>query len=169
VRDRDPIKAWVRNSRAQRWVGPDAICASCRKEGRPFALIRGRVPTICFACDRKAHGRDPIESDHIFGEGNSDAQLPTPINDHRAVLSVADYELPPEVLENPDGDPIVAAAAMRLVGGRRITYIVERDTSGEMLLELAKWLRGRLGPRWWVGSPLEKFAPESSRKGKRDR
>ncbi len=107
--ERDPIKAWARKTRAQRRAGKDAAC-TCGEQ-RPFALIAGHTPPICFACDRIAHGRGPYEWNHIFGRQNSAAQVRVPINDHRAVLSVAQYDWTPETLSNPHKCDLLEAAA----------------------------------------------------------
>ena len=101
MRERDPIGAWLRNSRAQRRVGRAAACAC--GEARPFALITGYVPPCCFRCERLAHGREPYEGNHVFGKRNSALTIRYPVNDHRAVFSVKQYRWPPEALENPDG------------------------------------------------------------------
>jgi hypothetical protein len=37
--------------------------------------------------------------------------VPIPVNDHRAVLSEAQYEWPKATLENPNASPLLAAAA----------------------------------------------------------
>jgi hypothetical protein len=100
MRERDSAAAWRRRTRAQRRVGVGAACASCG-ERRPFALISGSVPPRCYACDRIAHGRPPYEDEHPFLRRNSDLNFPVPINDHRAVLSVRQYEWPRKTRENP--------------------------------------------------------------------
>jgi hypothetical protein len=166
--EQDPLRTWIREQRAQRAVGADAICATC-DECRSFALIRRRNPAICFRCDRIGRGLPPYEFNHVFGENNSDATLRRPINDHRAVLSVAQYGWPRKVRENPEGSPVIAAAAMRLGSRDEISYILTRDTSGEFLLDLDTFLRERLGPRWWEGTALEKYAPLLERKPQRGR
>ena len=79
MREHDPIGAWLRDKRAQRRVGPGAVCASCGQESRPYSrasLLTGapRVATsplnamrnYLFACVESearlallAHGCDP--------------------------------------------------------------------------------------------------------------
>lgn len=162
--ERDLLRSWVRKERAQRALGGDAAC-TCG-ERRAFALIRESNPTVCFRCDRVAHRRPPYEFNHIFGQNNSDATLPRPINDHRAVLSVAQYDWPRQVRENPEGSPVIAAAGMRLGARNEISYILEQDVSGQFLLDLDAFLSDRLGPRWWIGTPLEKYAPALERRAK---
>jgi hypothetical protein len=133
--ERDPIRVHARNARAQRRVGQKAACGC--GEQRPFALITGHVPPICFACDRIAHGRLPYEWNHVFGERNSNAQVRVPINNHRAVLSVAQYSWPPETLANPYGCPLLEAAA-RLRGRADVLQYMLDDSraSAERLEQL---------------------------------
>jgi hypothetical protein len=161
--DRDPIKAWVRDSRAQRRVGPDALCASCRKERRPFALIRGRTPPICFGCDRVAHGCPPAEDHHLFGERNSAAIVTMPINDHRAVLSVAQYEWPRRTLENADRSPLREGSARLRGRGDLVAYMVEDSRANAELLDYVDDLLTKIhGPNWLP--KLEALARRSSKR-----
>lgn len=146
--ERDPIKSYARDTRAQRRVGQDAACPC--GEQRPFALIAGRAPPICFACDRTAHGRKPYEDNHIFGRQNSDAQVRVPINDHRAVLSVAQYEWPPKTLANADASPLLEAAA-RYRGLRDAVGFMLDDCAirAEYLERADALLREAYGEHWW--------------------
>ena len=109
MRERDPIGAWLRATRAQRRVGRAAACPC--GEARPFALISGRSPPVCFRCERLAHGREPYEDNHVFGKRNSTLTVRYPINDHRAVFSVAQYRWPPGAQENPHGSVLLAGVA----------------------------------------------------------
>ncbi len=109
MRERDPIGAWLRSSRAQRRVGRSAACAC--GESRPFALISGRSPPICFRCERLAHGREPYELNHVFGKANSPLTIRYPVNDHRAVFNVKQLDWTPETLENVSGDPLLEGMA----------------------------------------------------------
>jgi hypothetical protein len=111
MREHEPIGAWLRSSRSQRRVGPGAICASCGKESRPYALIFGRDPPCCYRCDRIAQGHLPYEDNHVFGKRNSDLMIRYPINDHRAVFNVKQLDWTPETLENVNGDPLLEAMA----------------------------------------------------------
>jgi hypothetical protein len=111
MRKHDPFGAWLRSSRSQRRVGPGAVCASCDKESRPYALIFGREPPCCYRCDRIAQEREPYELNHAFGKRNSDLTIRYPINDHRAVFNVKQLDWTPETLENVNGDPLLEAMA----------------------------------------------------------
>ena len=109
-RARPRFDGWrLRDTRAQRRVGNAAACAC--GEARPFALIRGRLPPICFRCERLAHGREPYDLNHVFGKRNSPLTIRYPVNDHRAVFNVKQLDWTPESLENPNGDPLLEALA----------------------------------------------------------
>jgi len=154
MRERDPVDAWLRGVRAQRRVGSGAVCASCRRERRPFALISGRTPPCCFACDRVAQGRPPCEDNHAFGKRNSDLTIRYPINDHRAVLSVAQYHWPPETLQNSDGDPFLASAARFRGLYDNLAYMLgDCLAEAERLEQLSAHMRKKYGPNWWCEVP----------------
>jgi hypothetical protein len=104
------IKAYKRRAIAERRVGVDAKCAYC-PEARPEALIAGSKPIICAECDRKRKGQSTDDNHHPAGVANSPVTIPIPANDHRAILSVAQYGWPKETLENPSGDPALKIAA----------------------------------------------------------
>src|SRR5579872_578251 len=98
---RDPIKARQRKAVAARRVGENATC-SCGEE-RPEALILGSDPIICAACERKTSGKKIMDNHHFAGEANNPLTVPVPVNDHRATLSVDQYDWPAKTLENPEG------------------------------------------------------------------
>jgi hypothetical protein len=149
MRKHSPIGAWVRGTRAQRRVGIDASCASCG-EDRPYALIAGRVPPCCYACERLAQGRAPYEHNHVFGQRNSDVTIRYLINDHRAVVSVAQYRWPPDTLENPDGDPLLAFAARYRGIYDNFKYMLDDCLrEAERFEQWSADMRRKYGNLWW--------------------
>ncbi len=84
------------------------------------------------------------------------------MNDHRAVLNVAQYDWPQQTLENPDSSPLLARAAC--IRGYLDTneYLMDKllREDLEVLEKLNEFLNSKLGPKWWVGTPLERFAPK---------
>jgi hypothetical protein len=167
MEQRDPIKEYVRNAKARRRVG-SGMC-SCG-EDRQFALISGRTPPTCYACDRIARGREHFEGHHVFGRRNGGPVIAVPINDHRAELSVAQYRWPRRTLENPCGSPLLAAAGMRRGTREMIAYLRGQDVSDQIMEQLDAWLRAKMGPEWWIGSPLEKYAvPPAKGRRRRDK
>lgn len=155
----DPIRRYKRKATAARRIGGDRQCAC--GESRPEALVAGSKPVMCAACVRKKRGQATEDNHHPAGGANNPATIPIPVNDHRAELNVAQYDWPKETRENPDGSPLLAAAA-RIRGYLNTTdYLREKLMleNPEMLEVLNAFLVERLGPKWWVGTELERFAP----------
>ena len=161
---RDPIASFEREARAARRVGHN----NCKcGEDKPLALISGSNPTICAACKRERDGESPFDNHHPAGKANDPATTPIPVNDHRAVLSPKQYEWPEETWENPEGSPLRAGAASMRGYTETDSYLVASllIPRAEMLEALDAFLKKRLGPKWWVGTEMEPFAPK--RKPKR--
>ena len=158
---RDPIARFRREARAIRRVGEDSHCSKCG-EDRPLALIPGTNPRICANCQREELGKSKLDDHHPAGIANHPLAIPIPVNDHRAVLSPAQYEWPEGTLENPHGSPLLNGACC--IRGYYDTNTLLTDQLllwvARLLEALDKFLRERLGPDWWVGTPLEQFAPK---------
>jgi hypothetical protein len=158
--ERDPGAARVRKARAKRRVGADARCAC--GESRPEALIAKGDPIICAACDRKKKGKTTMDNHHPFGKANNPTTIPVPVNDHRADLSTVQYDWPEETRENPDGSPLLAAAACLRGFVDTVVYLIRKSIL--WIAEALEWLNAflleQLGPQWWVGTPLEQFIPK---------
>ena len=165
-RPRDPIAAFERDARASRRAGVGSCCNHCG-ENRPLALIPGTNPRICANCQREQLGRLPFDEHHPAGEANDSTTIPTPVNDHRARLSPQQYEWPPKTWVNPDGSPVRAGAARVRGYCETNDYLVCAllIPNAEMLETLDEHLEKRLGPKWWVGTEMERFVPK--RKPKR--
>jgi hypothetical protein len=163
MREHDPFGAWLRSSRSQRRVGSAAVCASCGKESRPYALIFGRDPPCCYRCDRIAQGRPPYELNHVFGQHNSDLTICYPINSHRAVFSVKQLDWTDETLENPNGDLLLAGIA-RFHGLENNTAQMLADciAFAPQLKHVQELLVTIYGEKWLPG--LEADAKRVSRK-----
>jgi hypothetical protein len=106
--DRNPMSAYQRKAVSARRVGEDTQCAC--GESRPEALIAGRKPAICAACQRREQGKKPTDAHHIAGKSNSPITIEVPVNDHRALLSVAQLDWPKATLDNPSADELLKAA-----------------------------------------------------------
>jgi hypothetical protein len=135
---RDPIRAHQRRAIAARRVGENAQCACGEK--RPEALVSGSTPIICASCQRRRKGQSTMDDHHVAGRANSPITIPVRANDHRAVLSPAQFEWPQDTLENPEGlETLKAAACIRGVAD---TYDYLANTLlrpvAERLEELAK-------------------------------
>ena len=156
---RDPIGRYQRKAAAGRRVGGERQCAC--GETRPEALIAGSNPTICNACEGKRRGRTTFDDHHVAGKANSPVTIQVPVNDHRARLSIAQYDWPKETRENPDGSPLLAAAACIRGFVDTIFYLIDKLLwIPEMLEKLNALLVKKSGRKWWVGTELEQFAPK---------
>jgi hypothetical protein len=161
---RDPIAKFERDDRAARRVGQGSRC-KCGEQ-RPLALIPGSKPMTCSACFRKKKGHSARDNHHPAGEANDATTIPIPVNDHRAVLSPKQYEWPPETWENPEGSPLRAGAASMRGYSETDSYLVASllIPRAEMLEALDAFLKKRLGPKWWIGTEMEPFAPKRNPK-----
>jgi hypothetical protein len=102
------------------------------------------------------------DAHHVAGEPNSPVTVPTPVNDHRADLSVVQYDWPKRTRENPDGSPFLAVAGCVRGFIDYLIYLVKKFLHWipEMLEAADEFLEKQLGRRWWIGTPLEQFAPK---------
>lgn len=155
---RDPIAAHQRGAVARRRVGENAQCAC--GESRPEALVSGSNLIICAACDRKKRGTTTLDRHHVAGKSNSPATIPIPVNDHRARLSTDQRDWSRQTLENPNGSPLLAAAASLRGYSDTSAYLVETFVlnNPEMLETLDVFLIEKLGPEWWIGTSMEQYA-----------
>ena len=157
---RNPIRAYQRDEVAARRFPEGAHCAC--GESRHRALIPGSNPVICAACDREENGQKTLDDHHAGGEANSPATIPVPVNDHRARLNVDQYEWPKGTLENPTRSPLLAAAG-RIRGFVDVLhFLIDKLLLGipELLEDSDAFLAEKLGPKWWIGTPVEKYAPK---------
>ncbi len=156
----DPFSAYQREDTAARRIG-DRQCSSCG-EARPQALITDSDPTICHECQRKLKGHTTMDKSHTAGKANNHSTIPVPTNDHIAVLSVAQYEWPKETLQNPEGCLLLAAAGCVRGVIDHLHYLIDKFLLWipEMLEKLSAFLKEKLGPKWWVDTPLQQFAPK---------
>jgi hypothetical protein len=162
---RDPIAGHRRKVLAARRVGPNARCAC--GETRPEALIREKQRVICHECKRKERGMKTTDDHDFAGRANSRVTIPVPVNDHRAELSVSQYDWPKQTWENPDGSPLLAAAGCIRGFIDTVLYLMEKGMTwiAEMLEKLDHLLAEKLGPQWWVKTDIEQFAPQGKSHG----
>jgi hypothetical protein len=153
----DRIAAQARRAEAQRRVGIDAKCGC--GEDRPEALIRKESDVACAACARKRKGKITVDNHHVAGKANSRVTIPVPVNDHRARLSVDQYDWPKKTLENPERSPLLAAAACIRGFINTVIYLMEKVLLwiAEMLERLDEYLSGQCGPQWWLNTELKAF------------
>jgi hypothetical protein len=135
---------------------PNPRCAylGC-PETDPLALI-GTYPSIyCYEHDALLKRLPWLEAHHASAKANDPMTVQTPGNDHRVLSELQNASWPRETLRNPDGSPLLrAAAAIR--GWLDLLYVVMTRTVSwvpAFLEGLDAWLRERIGSMWWDGFP----------------
>jgi hypothetical protein len=156
---RDPIGMYQRSATAARSVGQKQCACG---EARPEALIPGSNPTICADCKRKQKGHSTKDNHHPAAEANDPTTIPVPVNDHRAELSVAQYDWPAATLGNPDRSPLLARAACIRGYADTNVYLIEKLLlPGADCYELLNaLLTEKFGPKWWEKTELQRFVPK---------
>jgi hypothetical protein len=159
----DPIGTFQRKAKAARHAGEDARCAC--GETRPEALVKGSSPRVCAECSRKMKGHTIMDDHHVAGRRNSPITVPVPANDHRALLSPAQYDWPRETLENPRGCPLLVAAAL-IRGSIDIdSYLIDEflRPTAHTLESLSPVLAKQIGPRWWRKRNINRVCPKGEK------
>jgi hypothetical protein len=106
-----------------------------------------------------------MENHHIAGKANCDLTISVYANDHRSELSEDQKDWPPEVLENPDGSPLLMAAACIRGFIDTVVYLMEQLLLwvAELLVALNTHLTEKLGPNWWANTKIETFVRKRRR------
>ena len=101
-----------------------------------------------------------MDDHHPAMKANNPATIPVPVNDHRAVLNVAQDDWPKDTRENIDGSPLLAAAGSVRGFVDTVVYLIERLVLwiADMLEKLDAYLAQKLGRKWWVQTELNQFA-----------
>ena len=138
----------VRRVRALRRLGTDDPRCACG-EAEPAALTGTHPDICCSRCLALSAGKEPYEGHHPAGRNNHQAIARTPINDHR-LMSDLQRDWPERTLRNPDGSPLLAAAAaVRSVID--YAYLLITRVIG-WVPEFLEWLDEQLretDPEWW--------------------
>ena len=100
-----------------------------------------------------------MDNHHVAGRVNNPVTIPIHVNDHRAVLSVDQYDWPLLTRKNPNGCPLLAAAGCIRGFINTARYLIEKFLYGvaTMLELLSEYLQAQLGS-WWNGTEFEQFA-----------
>jgi hypothetical protein len=125
---------------------------------RDPAALTGVFPNIaCYEHDRRELGLPTWEGQHPSGEANDpDAVIPLPGNDHR-VWDDAKRDWPDRTLRNPDGSPLLRAAAAVRSLLDWFNFIAERLLGwiAPFLERLDEALRSMHGDEWWTRLGLD--------------
>ena len=154
---RDPIGIYRRETTASRRLGETTQCA-CGESRLPTLNTRKKI--TCEECKRKRSGKTIMDQHHIAGKANSPITVPVPANDHR-VLSAEQYDWPTKTLSNPEGSPLLAAAASIRGFKDFVLYLMDKFLMWVAdILEVAhEYLETRLGSKWWEKTELKKYQP----------
>jgi hypothetical protein len=100
-----------------------------------------------------------MDNHHVAGKANSPVTIPVPVNDHRARLSVDQYDWPKRTLENPDRSPLIAAAGCVRGFTDTVIYLVESVLGwiAAALEALDECLTELYGSKWWLHTGFRKF------------
>ncbi len=155
---RDPERAYVRRKTAARQAGRRHCACG---ERRPKALVPDRDPIICLACDRKQRGQSAIDDHHIAGMANSPVTVPVNVNDHQAELTVLQQDWPRGTLRNPNGSPLLAAAAHIRGFVDTVVYLIKKCVLwvADLLEATDALLVSAWGPGWPTDTGLARLIP----------
>lgn len=161
--DADPITSATRRNRSERRIGQGRAC-KCG-EDRPLALIPRSDPLICAECRRIQKGQSRYDRHHVAGRANHPLTVPIPANDHRAVLSEAQYNWPERTLKNPNGSPLLVIAACIRGFIEALRNMLDRLLGWipEFLERLDVVLTDHFGDWWWTKLGIEWEPPYACR------
>lgn len=132
----------------------DPVCSrpGCA-ERDPFALTGLSPNLVCGECQAKDAGRSPVEGHHVKGRHNdADDVIDVPVNDHRSLSEAQQHQWPVDTLRNPQGSPVLRAAAA-LRGWLDVLRLILERTVGwipAFLERLDATLVVALGERYWI-------------------
>ncbi len=157
---RDNLKRELRKEAAyERLQTRTPKCQHCR-EANPLTLQGSHPDITCYECSAGQAGRSRTEGHHPAGRRNSPVIVAIPGNDHR-VLSDMQRDWPERTLRNPDGSPLLAAAAT-IRGWLDVLLLIVQRTVGHVpafLESLDAALREKYGESWWEELGLQRVTP----------
>jgi hypothetical protein len=158
------LAALAREHRKQERLGDDDTCHICGetdiralRQIEPASSMEGTITVaLCASCHVQLQGKQPTEEHHPAGRANDPFTVPVPATDH-AVLTDWQYDWPRGTWRNPDGSPLLRAAAS-LRGWLDILRLLIERTMGwipAFLEHLDTILRQQLGEGWRTAYSLE--------------
>jgi hypothetical protein len=114
---------------------------------------------ICEECRRQKESLNMYDSHHVASIANHSLTIPVPANDHRAILSEAQYNWPKATRENSDGSPLRAIAGCIRGTYDTIVYLLQKLLlwAAEFVEKLDDFLVAHLGPKWWASKEFVEF------------
>lgn len=163
----DRMNAENTQTRSERCIRPRGDCPAAYR--RKEMLLRRDATTgvcesdkskICAECNRKSLGQKTTDKHHVAGKANDPITISVPVNDHRARLSADQMDWPKETRENPDGSPLLAAAAGIRGFVDTVEYLLEKLLlrHAAILEETDAYLVRTLGRKWWLKTDLKQLA-----------
>lgn len=143
----NPMRRDARHARRRRELGSGAMCPCGESDSR--CLITSDDGIQCYACRSRRAGRPDTERHHVAGRHNLATTVPVPNNEHR-ILSDRQQAWPTATIRNPDGSPLLQAAATIRGWLDVLVLILERAVGWipRFLEVLDAWLRMQIGPGW---------------------
>ncbi len=157
---RTNFAALAREHRKQERLGEDDTCQICGEDdarglhqvelidatGTPITV------TLCASCHVQLQGNRATEDHHPAGRANDPFTVAIPATEH-AILSDWQHDWPRETWRNPDGSPLLIAAASLRGWHDFVRLLIERTVGWipGYLEQLDALLRQQLGPCWWDG------------------
>jgi hypothetical protein len=128
-------------------------CTEC-PESDPFALTLTSDGLRCYECLALEAGRSWTERQHPAGRRNHLATVLIPGNDHR-VVDDHKHDWPRNTLRNPNGSPLLRAAACLRGWLDTLQLVVDRTVGWipPFLEQLDHWRTDQLGRGWWQQMP----------------
>ncbi len=121
-------------------------------ETDPFALTGVDGDILCAEHAADAEERSWTHGHHVPGRANDPEDvMDIPANDHAVVTWKYQPYWPRETLRNPEGSPLLRAAASVRGWLDLLRLVIERTVGWvpAVLEHLDAWLREEAGPRWW--------------------
>jgi hypothetical protein len=119
-------------------------------ETDPLALTGAHPEILCREHLADCCGAGWLEAHHLAGRRNDSATVSIPANDH-GVLTASQSLWPRATLRNPEGSPLIQAAAS-IRGWLDVLQVIIERTVGwipAFLETLDKSLAEQRGPGWW--------------------
>jgi hypothetical protein len=129
---------------------PRCAAPGCR-EAHPEAFTGVAPNLLCREDLADAQDRSWTEGHHIAGRRNHQLVVDIPANDHAILSASQQVEWPRATLRNPDGSPLLRAAALLRGWLDILRLLIERGLGWipPFLEALDEQLTAHIGPKWW--------------------
>lgn len=102
-----------------------------------------------------------MDKHHFAGKANDPTTVPVDVNDHRARLTADQSDWPRETRKNPDGSPLLAAAAaIRGLVDTEVYLLENLRKHADILEGIDAYLVRTQGHKWCLKTELKQFSPK---------